>query len=158
MNYGTCKGCTFEKTDCAERRKIGAKVRGLGITTMRWKCAWRRPAFSVGQPVVVPILERSEYPGEDYIHQFDGYVIGMKGRRVQAYIPKDNRFVETPGDFEFKSGGFVGLSMDHVEVRDGVAEPVCNECHKTHRLDGHEDYCRHATAEQRKRHFGGDWI
>lgn len=157
MNYGTCKGCLFEKTDCAERRRIGAKVKGLGITTMKWKCKWRKPAFRVGQPVMVQILERSEYPGEDFLHQFDGYVIGMKGRRVQAYIPKDNQFIEEPGDFEFKSGGFVGLSMDHVQPREGMSESICDGCRKTHRLDGHEDYCRYATLEQQKRFNGEAW-
>ena len=157
MNYGTCKGCLFEKTDCAERRRIGVKIKGLGITTMKWKCEWRKPAFSIGQPVSVTLIERTGYPEGDYLYDFDAFVIGMKGRRVQAYVPKNCQHIESPGDFEFKSGGFVGLSMDHVRSREGMYEPVCEECRKTHRLDGHEDHCRHATREQRLRHYGEAW-
>lgn len=157
MNYGTCKGCLFEGADCAERKRIGAEIKGLGITSIKWKCAWRRSAYTVGQPIVVSILERSDYPGENYQCQFGAYVVGMKGRRVLAYIPVANQFVEEPGDFEFNHRGFVGLSVDRIYRRDGITEPVCSRCHRTHRLDGHEDYCIHATKEQQSRHFGEAW-
>lgn len=160
MNYGTCKGCIFEKSDCEERRTIKAAVIGLRITSIKWKCHRRQPAFTKGQPVTVTMIERGgSGDGGDSLHDFDAYVISMKGRRVHAYVPVANQFIEEPGDFDFHSNGFVTLSMDHIRPREGVEEPICDDCRKTHRLEGHADYCRHANAEQRQRHYGemGSW-
>lgn len=159
MNYGTCKGCILEKEDCADRRLIRSQVIGLGITSIKWKCKSRKSAFNEGQPVTVTLIERGGHEEGDSLHDFDAYVLGMRGRRVHAYIPKANQHIEQPGDFEFRNNGFVTLSMDHVRSREGEIEPICSECRKPHRLEGHDDYCRHATAEQRQRHYGeiGPW-
>lgn len=154
MIYGTCKGCLFGDGQCAERRKMTEKIKGLGITTMKWRCKWRRPAFTIGQAVSVSLIDNENDEFEPYSEYFDAFVVGMKGRRVLAYIPE---YARKGKDVVLRNeNGFVGLSMDHVKPRDAASEPICKECQKAYRLDGHEDYCGHATPEQRRKHYR-DW-
>lgn len=148
MNYGTCKGCLSEKLACPIRFELGAKIKGLGITSIKWKCKSYEPAFQVGQPVIVPVLERDEVSLESEYHHFDAYVVRMNGRRVVAYVPEANREVDG-NKFEFKANGYLNLSVDDVMPRKGEIEPRCEECGNFHRVEGHDEWCHE--------HDSGGW-
>lgn len=51
MNYATCRGCIRAHQKCGARDALRSKILGLGITSIKWKCAERQNRFEIGDPV-----------------------------------------------------------------------------------------------------------
>lgn len=137
-NYRTCNGCAFEGQPCKTREAMSDAIRGLHITSIKWRCKDRRDAYEQGEPVFVSIIER--YEGEDpCITNVIAICLGMRGRKVHAYVPKTE---QEESEISFRSNGFVSVSRDHVRKRGGEFEPVCR-CGRPYRIDGHEEHCEH---------------
>lgn len=136
-NYSTCKGCALEGQPCNARESISQAIRGLHITSIKWRCKDRKDAFEKGEPVFVSILDYED--GEPYRTDCIATCIGMRGRKVHAYVSKAEQ--EESG-IQFRANGFVTVSRDHVRKRGGEFEPVC-QCGRPYRIDGHEEHCEH---------------
>lgn len=146
MTYRTCVGCVHGTGACQIRDEVKAKVSGLGVTSLKWTCKWKRLAFRPGDAVLVDTLAyEPEGDEEYYVRTYPGIVIQNKGSKLICFI--EPGVSEAGGEnlypFEPKGGGngFVKVPLKRVAKCEGVRESVCHYCRKVTRLQGHEDHC-----------------
>ena len=156
--YRTCSGCLFGKGPCAEREILRRKVAGLGLTSIKWKCAWKRPAFRPGEPVSVRAMDRAEdYEDGTRVEVVEGYFVSETSAtdKVVVYVDPAH-FSETFDGSEMRSNGFMRLSRSYVSRREGVPASFCKECGNLSDKVGHGDWCkRHPDAHDFWRMIGG---
>lgn len=75
--YHSCKGCSFSPVECDEREKIRSAIKGLHITSLKFKCANRLPFFLPGDRVSLKwrIFEEGDYDsyGEAAVDETTAY-------------------------------------------------------------------------------------
>lgn len=130
------------------RDQVKAQVSGLGVTSLKWKCKWKRLRFRPGDHVEVSTFIEGDYQPEygdevTLYAWFPAIVIQNKGSKLICFIEPGAK--STCEDYEFtpkKDGsGHVEITMQRVRAVEGVRESVCYYCRKITRLQGHEDYC-----------------
>jgi hypothetical protein len=47
--YRTCRNCLFQKVECPRRAEIAAAVKGIGLTSLAFRCTLRKPLYRAGQ-------------------------------------------------------------------------------------------------------------
>jgi hypothetical protein len=148
--YATCHGCTF-KGDCRALTLLKKQIAGLGVTTVRHRCALRVPQFLPGDPVIVktgtqgegeygPVWCLSEFPGT-FIQE------ERKGARVICFI-KPGTEGTTGDEFEPVNGkdGFVKVSRSR--IRKGQSERMeLKECPGCGGLPSLTGKCGHSGSE-----------
>lgn len=147
MKYRTCYGCKFEGLPCAERAKMQAKVKGLGITSLKWVCDWKRPQFVPGEAVTAQIVIEPGFV-DDYGHvarqetdTFPATVIQCVGvSKILVYI-QPGEIGPNGYTFEPNNNGFCKVPRTYVRHREGPPEHVCPKCSNPVRLLGHANYC-----------------
>lgn len=153
MTYRTCFGCVHGAGSCQVRDAVKMQVSGLGVTSLKWKCKWKRLAFQPGDAVLVETIGYQPEGDEDvYIGSYPATVIQIKGSKLVCFIAPGTED-ETQGiPFEPKNGGngHVKVPMARVTKRDAIRESVCQYCNQITRLVGHEDYCRDAPPAKRR--------
>jgi hypothetical protein len=154
MTYRTCTGCIFGAGYCHAREAVKAQVAGLGVTSLKWKCKWKRLAFNPGDAVFVETIGYQPEGDEDaYISKWPATVIQAKGSKLICFIePGALDDGEVPFEPKAHGNGHVKVPLSRVSPRDAVREHVCDFCKRIARLAGHEDYCRHAPQEPRRAH------
>lgn len=156
MVYRTCFGCIHGSGSCQIRDEVKAKVAGLGVTSLKWKCKWKRLAFQPGDAVFVETIGyEPDYTADEdaYISKWPATVIQSKGSKLICFIePGTLDDGEVPFEPKSHGNGHVKVPLSRVTRRDAVREHVCDYCKRIVRLVGHEAYCRDAPTEQRKAH------
>lgn len=158
MTYRSCVGCVHGSGFCHARELVKAHVKGIGVTSLKWRCNWRRPIYQPGDAVWANIFTGWEDQGDSWGREeanfvdFPGIVIRLKGSRAVIFIePGADSY---SGDYSFepmKNGnGHVKIPIVRTRKRDAVREHICDSCERFVRLKGHEDWCRHASADQRR--------
>jgi hypothetical protein len=51
--YATCRNCGVDRHTCERRAQVRAGVKGLGLTSIKFRCDMRRPLYHPGQRVEV---------------------------------------------------------------------------------------------------------
>ncbi len=49
--WRTCVGCHLQGKPCETRNDMRKPLKGLGVTSTKWKCHEREPRYRVGGPV-----------------------------------------------------------------------------------------------------------
>jgi hypothetical protein len=150
--YRTCIGCAFEGMACAERDKLRDSLAGLGVTSVKWKCDWRKPRFLPGEPVFVSLVTRwgRDEHGDDFASTdtFPGVFV------QQAKAPSKAIVFIAPGALSVHGepftpvrdgNGFCRLSQSYLSRREGVPDHICKYCSNPVAALGHADYCERAT-------------
>lgn len=153
MTYRTCFGCVHGSGSCQERDRVKAQVAGLGVTSLKWKCKWKRLAFNPGDAVFVETIGYEPEHDEDvYIGRYPAVMIESKGSKLICFI--EPGVVDDGGDRPFEpknhGNGHVKVPLSRVSHRESIREHVCDFCKRIVRLAGHEDYCRNAPADRPK--------
>lgn len=152
MTYQTCRGCVHGDGFCQARENVKAHVKGLAITSIKWKCSWRRPIYHPGDAVWANLFADME-PHDDgwggdrpVFRDFPAVVIKMVGSKVLLFVEPDAFDEYEEYQFEPKKGGngYVKIPISRTRARDAGREPVCAGCTQLVRLKGHEDWCRYA--------------
>lgn len=52
-SYLTCRNCAVDRNTCARRAEVRAGIKGLGLTSIRFRCDLRQPLYRPGQRVAV---------------------------------------------------------------------------------------------------------
>jgi hypothetical protein len=164
MTYRTCVGCFFEKIECPAREAVRAQVRGLGVTTMRWRCSKRYSLLNPGDPVwaytIVGDGSYAENEDEPYRAFFPATFIKEVGSRLIVYIEPGARARDDGGiSFTPKNdSGFCKIPRSRITLRDGERVSVCRVCDwpesKGH-APGHS--CSQEWQEEMKRLSVGRW-
>lgn len=131
MMLRTCFGCIHHGNPCVERDALKASLRGLGVTSIKWKCRARKSQFEIGDPVWVDTVESYQSQGEydeRYRADFPGHVVRVMGGKALVYIrpgaPSDS------GDYSFEAAGsgFCKIPFIRMRKRGGAREDVCRDC------------------------------
>lgn len=149
MTYRTCTGCTHGHGFCAEREKVREQVAGLGVSSIKWKCAWRRPAFRPGDLVwatTVSEWQTSGDDGEPVINDYAATAIQNFGSKLLVFIkPGSFELDLEDGDYAFTprngGAGFCKVTLTRIRRREGVRENVCHYCRQITGSQGHAEYC-----------------
>lgn len=107
--FSTCIGCV-RKPDCAKLADIKAAVVGLGVTSLKHRCATRDPEFKPGDPVLVKTVpwRNDPEPENDYREPpklwFRGvFVSELKNfNQIIVYIKPG-----TPNETEYDGTGYI---------------------------------------------------
>lgn len=158
MTYRTCVGCVHGSGFCQERENIKAKVKGLAITSIKWKCRFKRPTFLPGEAVWVNVFVGMEDHGDSWgreeatFAEFPGIIIEVKGSKAIAFI--EPGVLDSGEEYNFEpmshGSGHVKITLARMRRREAIRENVCGFCKRVTRLAGHDDYCRNAPADQPK--------
>lgn len=146
MTYRTCTGCVHGAGACQARDIIKAHVKGIGVTSLKWRCAHRQPVYRPGDAVWVNLFVGWEDGGDSWgreeqaFAEFPGVVIRVRGSKAVIFIEPGVQSRCEQYDFEpQKSGnGHVKIPLSRTRKRHAVREHVCPVCERIVRLKGHE--------------------
>ena len=139
--YHACTGCELQGMPCDMRENLRSKLAGIGVTSIKWKCALRTPRFKVGQPVwanVYVATEGSEEDGRYVKADFPGTVCRLVGSKALVFIKPEARSDCDDYEFQPKGNGFCKIPLSRLKPRDGEAETICPSCEQPASL-GHID-------------------
>ncbi len=130
MNYRTCYGCTVDGSTCPARAAMRDALKGLGITSIAFKCAARQPAFYEGQRVTVtwPFYEDEEDPLEIEFHATVIYERKPGRYRIRVDDGPDQTIGEYVSPDSLKSGGHAHVSVTRLQPLDELTRTVCAVC------------------------------
>ena len=130
--FRTCQGCVSEGSPCEARDALRLALRGLCVTSVKWKCAVRRPRFEIGSPVWATTIEdplnpRSENGGA-VLDLFPAVVVRVLGGKALVFI-KPGAVGQSDNSFFVPTGiGFCKLPLSRLSPRDGERVMVCQRC------------------------------
>lgn len=130
--YRPCFNCAFAKLPCARREAVAAGIKGLGLTSLKFRCSERRPAFAVGQRVEVGWMV-SEPDGECGLEttreHWPATVVAERGNKFQILVD------DVDSDYGTSARGYIKNETLYAKVSASklrpLAEPpreVCGTC------------------------------
>jgi hypothetical protein len=147
MIYRTCQGCVLEKELCDARDAVRLRLKGLGVTTIKWKCAERVDRYKIGDPVWAMTVcgQSADYfeQGEQLRDEFPAIVIRHMGSKALVFIKPDVEGKGHCGDgvpFEASNRGFCKIPLARLSPREGQPEKVCRSCEQPESLGHIEGY------------------
>jgi hypothetical protein len=117
--YRTCIGCVSERQPCSIRKRVKASVAGLGITSVKFKCATRSDLYAKGDQVWAKTVD--SYDPDGSTDWFPGVVVKMIGSRVVVFIAPDASG-EEGSSFDPHSEGFCKIPASRVRPRNTQEE------------------------------------
>lgn len=162
MMYRTCTGCTLQGQPCAARELVKAQVKGLHVTSIRWKCAKRVNRFERGDCVWAMTIGGGDQmmdDGEAARGEFPAIAIRQKGSKLLVYIEPGAEGVSDYDDLTFQpkdtGHGFCKIPLSRIKSREGERHAICKDCdwpeHK-----GHQPGLSCEYAHQRKIEMCGE--
>lgn len=129
MIYRTCSGCLHEKHPCDARDALRRQLKGLSVTSVKWKCKDRTDRFNVGDAVWATTIESTNPDhGEACFDEFPGWVIRNCGSKLLVYIEPGSIGLSEETKFEARSAGFCMIPIFRIKPRDGTPEKICPSC------------------------------
>lgn len=140
-HFSTCRTCIFRPTDCVVRAKLAAAIAGLGVGSIKHRCALHAPLYSPGAPVLVQTVAwmsrdgNGDDEGDPPVHWYPGHFIRFSKASVVAFVKPGTEPVDVIGahgyPFETQRHGFVKVPLGRVRPSDwapvlDVAE--CGQC------------------------------
>lgn len=130
--FRTCHTCAWPGATCEARATVQAAIAGLGITSLRHRCAHYAPAFEPGDAIKAETLAFYPQDGEDALRcWFPGHFIRLVGQRALVFVPKGAGDLDGKGaEFEPHGNGYLKLPLGRVAHRDAPALDVtaCQWC------------------------------
>ncbi|TAI67632.1 hypothetical protein [Bradyrhizobium sp. Leo170] len=130
--YRTCTGCVVQGQPCDARDGLRKKLKGLGVTSVKWKCADRIARFQVGDLVWVDtVADPNDYgdDGEPYRDEFPGVIVDAAGAKPLVFIdPGVKGKSEEAAFVAAKSNGFCRIPLSRLKEREGEKEKICQSC------------------------------
>lgn len=126
--YAPCKNCTKDATTCERRVNLKKSLRGLGVTSVKFKCPDRVLPFTPGQRVEVSFVNGDEWG--DWEETWAATVIKESGSRFLCKVDDaDSVDAETPAKSFFKNETlFVKVPLHRIRPLDEPPREVCSSC------------------------------
>ena len=140
MTYQTCKGCANSSGDCAIRDAVKKQLKGLSVTSIKWRCKEKTPIYQVGDPVWVSLsTSESDEWGSQYYAFFPGIVVQNKFPKFVIYVQPSSESECEMYTFEPNGNGtgYVKQSHIHMKKRAGDTQTVCTTCGGLPDVNGH---------------------
>lgn len=132
MFYRACLGCVRQGQPCDARDQLKARLKGLGITSVKWKCAEREARFAVGGRVWAKTFCGfiDEFSDGSPIEEFPGTVVRLMGSKALVYIRPGIIARDEETEFTPARGGhgFCKIPLSRLKARQGERANVCPEC------------------------------
>lgn len=136
-HYATCVGCQAEKA-CFVRDDFKLRVKGLGLTSVKWRCKSRVDRFQRGAPVWVITQTDLNNPTFDEDSREYGRATGPErntfpGIFIKAMGSKGLVFIHPGAPSMYEHEVFVGgpickIPLSRMSARDAEPEEVCMHC------------------------------
>lgn len=133
--YRTCLGCQLDGIHCDLRTQMARKIKGIGLTSIKWNCNEWKPKFKPGESVFIRTLSEHnchDYDGNPPFAEFPGWVVRhTRGRRYIAFILPNVLSNSERGEsvkFVAKNRGFLKIHVRWMRSREGDAVLVCPRC------------------------------
>lgn len=134
MRLLTCTGCVMNGA-CAHAPDLRAKLKGLGIRTVKFACKHRRDLFLPGHAVLFTTFITEEWDGdygggsERTQVSYPGHVIKQMGSKVFGFIKPGVDDASGEGiPFEPKANGFVKMPISRVKLDERREPADVTEC------------------------------
>lgn len=137
--FRTCTGCLFQPGYCGTRETFKASIKGLQITSVKWRCKGRIARFAPGDPVwALTAADRNEVDeetGQPYMDHFPAVIVEQRGSKALLHIA--DGALGRSGDSKFvpSNNGFCMIPLSRVEPREGTRERICFYCSMPESLD-----------------------
>lgn len=133
MIYRTCFGCIHQGKPCTERDAVRERLRGLGVTSVKWVCKSRIVGFDAGDPVWVDTVpgyasHSDDGEGRPPRDRFPGVVVSVGTTKASVFIRPGTPGEDSGYEFEPQSKGFCSIPFKRLTVRDGAIEEICEHC------------------------------
>lgn len=139
--YRPCTNCVREKAPCPRRERIATGIKGLGLTSVKFRCAEREPIFTIGQRVTVTWLVRAEsdcwYDDGAMWESWPATVIAERGSKFQIVVDDVDSDEGTPARNYIKSETlYCNVTAGKLNPLDEPPRSVCGACGTVRGLDG----------------------
>lgn len=140
--YRPCTNCVREKAPCPRRERIAAGIKGLGLTSVKFRCPEREPVFAVGQRVtvgwLVPPYHPDECSFEDYMEErWPATVVAEQGSKFLICVDDVDSDEGTPARSYIKSETlYCKVTVGKLAPLDEPRRCVCGVCGTVRGLDG----------------------
>lgn len=148
-HYATCTGCIAEN-GCYHLDTFRLKLRGLGVTSVKWRCKYRVDRFQRGSPVWVVTVADLKNPTFDEDSReygrgtgperntFPAVFIRGKGSSALVFIhPGAQSQCE---EATFSGGPLCRIPLSRISARKGNTEQVCRHCDRPQSAPHREGY------------------
>lgn len=138
-HYRTCKHCLREKGDCSVRDGIRSKIKGIGLTSVKFKCNERVELFIPGQRVTVgfPVY----YDGEGNLECWPATVINKTDKGFLIRVDEVESDHETPFAEFFQTGPYCNVNPSRLDPLDEPSRLICLACGNPAKADGSGNDC-----------------
>lgn len=132
--FRTCYGCLHQGNPCEARDRFRNSIRGMHITSVKWKCLDRKNRFIPGDPVWLYTMYNRNGDGDEdgpFRDFFPGHVIRNSGLKAMVYIRPGVLGRDEPHEeygFVSTSNGFCKVTITRLTIRDGERSPLCKWC------------------------------
>ena len=138
--YQTCRNCALAKTPCERRAAIATGIKGLGLTSFKFRCDVRQPLYRPGQRVSVTWKYYPPdwaYEDGDSLETWPATVIAEtdKGFLIAVDdVPSDN---DLPAREYIKNDSlYCNVVAGKLSPLEEPARPVCEHCRSALNADG----------------------
>lgn len=151
--YRACVGCTLQGQPCGARETMRARIKGLSVTSVKWRCTSRESRFVVGELVWAHTVDGGQVSGEEgepIFADFPAVVIKMlAGAKALVFIDPGVECSDGETQFSTSGIGFCKIPLSRLKTRDGTRVEVCPACDLPS-FKGHlEGYSCHPAMPQR---------
>lgn len=130
--YRTCKNCAFDAASCLRRAEVEAGIRGLRLTSVRFRCEQRQPFFRVGQRVGVTWRFAPEgWTWEDGLsaEEWPATVVSETKRGFRIVVDDALSDLETPARSFIKNDSlYCNVTASRLRALDEPDRAVCAAC------------------------------
>lgn len=134
----SCRGCVHDGPECPHRQAMRKKLRGLNVTSIRWRCAEREDRYRTGDAVWADTVSDYGAPVEPWENEpprdwYPGHVVKLLGAKVLVHIARDAEGRDHGADYPFSprdgsQHGFCKIPLSRITEREAAPSAICPEC------------------------------
>jgi len=130
--YKPCLNCAADKKLCERRNAIRRGMKGLGVSSVNFRCDDREPRFHRGQRVsfVWNHYENNEIYSERFLETFYGTIMHEKSghRRFVIKVDQSSEYYDIEPKYVLKSPEFISVRPDDITPLDEPDRRLCPNC------------------------------
>lgn len=129
--FATCLNCAADKSTCARLAEIRQAIKGMSITSVKFKCAERVSMFRRGQRVQFDWrYYDDDRSGEGYTATFYGTIMREKpgNKRFSIRVDQDHEDYDLKPSDILKSPEFTSVRPADIQPIDEPDKPMCYLC------------------------------
>lgn len=143
--YGTCRHCALERAPCARRESVAASIKGLGLTSVKFRCSLKTPLFRDGQRVAVTWPVKPDDWAWDEGFSLETWPATVVSKSMKGFVILVD---DVPSDYETPAREYIQSTNLFCNVRPSrlkaIDEPdrvMCLHCRNPQSVEGSVPGC-----------------